>query len=55
LRGIQQIQEGIGELDEDLWRGNYLPALKNFDNVRKMKMKDVVAEMSVLLTQEQVS
>jgi len=55
LCGIQQIREGLGELDETRWAENYLPAFQNLDKVRKMRMKDVVAEMSVTLSQEQLN
>ena len=55
LCGIQQIREGLGELDEDRWKENYLPAFQNLDKVRRMRMKDVVAEMSVNLSQDQLN
>lgn len=55
LCGIQQIREGLGELDEARWRENYLPAFQNLDKVRRMRMKDVVAEMSVNLSQDQLN
>jgi hypothetical protein len=54
-RGMQQIQEGFGEIDEIRWRENYLPTFKNVDKVRKMRMKDVVSDMSVRLSSEQMS
>jgi hypothetical protein len=53
--GIQQIQEGFGELDEVRWKENYFPTFQNFKKVRKIKMKDVVGEMSVKLSEDQMS
>ena len=54
-RGMQQIQEGFGEIDEIRWRENYLPTFKNVDKVRKLRMKDAVSDMSVKLSSEQMS
>lgn len=55
ISGIAQIREGIGELDEDRWREIYLTTFQSVDKVKKMKMKDIVAEMSVKLSPDQMS
>ncbi len=48
------LQEGFGELDEARWRENYLPTFKDVEKVRRMTMRDVVADKSVFLSEEQV-
>ena len=38
--GIEQVQEGLGFLDEDYWRQNYLPELDSPEKIRKVTARD---------------
>jgi hypothetical protein len=42
LTGTEQIQEGIGELDEDLFREHYLPVFDSPAKISKMTINDML-------------